>query len=87
MTSPVARTVRRHPPVTFLALAFGIAWAFVPFGSFCAFGPLVAALVVIPIVAGRAGPRELGALRRPPAPEPAAHRAGTTAQTPERTRA
>ena len=31
MTSPVARTVRRHPLVTFFALAFGIAWAFVPF--------------------------------------------------------
>jgi CAAX protease family protein len=61
MTSPIARTVRRHPLVTFFALAFGIAWAFVPFGSFGAFGPLLAALVVIPIVAGRAGLRELGA--------------------------
>ena len=41
--------VRRHPLITFFVLAYAIAWAFVPLGSFGAFGPLVAALIVIPL--------------------------------------
>ena len=48
MTSRVASVVKRHPQITFFVLAYAVAWAFVPFGSFGAFGPLVAALVVIP---------------------------------------
>lgn len=54
------RTVRRHPLVTFFVLTYLIAWAFVPFGSFGAFSPLVAALIVVPISQGRAGLVELG---------------------------
>ena len=54
MASRVASVVRRHPQITFFVLAYAVAWAFVPFGSFGAFGPLVAALVVIPLT--RAGP-------------------------------
>jgi uncharacterized protein len=53
--------LRRYPVVTFFVVSFAVAWAFVPFGSFGAFAPLVAALVVAPLCAGRAGLRELGA--------------------------
>jgi hypothetical protein len=38
------RVFHRHPLVAFFVRAYVIAWAFVPFGSDCAFGPLVAAL-------------------------------------------
>jgi uncharacterized protein len=57
----VIALVRRYPLTVFFVLAYAIAWAFVPFGSFGAFGPLVAALIVVPISGGRAGLRELGA--------------------------
>jgi len=52
--------LRRHPVVTFFILAYAIAWGFVPFGSFGAFGPLVAALIVIPLTQGLSGLKELG---------------------------
>jgi uncharacterized protein len=52
--------VRHHPIITFFVLSYAIAWGFVPFGSFRAFGPLVAALIVIPITQGWAGLRDLG---------------------------
>jgi hypothetical protein len=59
--NPVVRLVRRYPLTVFFVLAYAVAWAFVPFGSFGAFGPLVAALVVVPLTRGVAGLRELGA--------------------------
>jgi hypothetical protein len=52
--------LRRHPIVTFFILAYAIAWGFVPFGSFGAFAPLVAALIVIPLTQGLTGLKELG---------------------------
>ena len=52
--------VRRHPLITFFVLTYAIAWGFLPFGSFGAFAPLIAALIVIPLTQGRAGLRELG---------------------------
>jgi membrane protease YdiL (CAAX protease family) len=54
------QAIRSHPLVAFFVLAFVIAWAFVPFGSFGAFAPLVAALIVVPVSRGRAGLLELG---------------------------
>src|ERR687897_828965 len=60
MTSRVASVVKRHPQVTFFILAYAVAWGFVPFGSFGAFGPLVAVLIVIPLTRGVAGLKELG---------------------------
>src|SRR5215213_10241262 len=52
--------VKRHPIITFFMLAYAIAWGFVPFGSFGAFAPLVAALIVISITQGWAGLKVLG---------------------------
>jgi len=52
--------VKRHPIITFFVLSYAIAWGFLPFGSFGAFAPLIAALIVIPISQGWSGLRELG---------------------------
>jgi hypothetical protein len=60
MMPGISSVVKRHPIVTFFVLAYAIAWGFVPFGSFGAFGPLIAALIVIPIAQGVAGLKELG---------------------------
>src|ERR671912_3073542 len=60
MMSSLLSAVRRHPLITFFVLTYAIAWGFLPFGSFGAFAPLIAALIVIPLTQGRAGLRELG---------------------------
>jgi uncharacterized protein len=52
--------VRRHPLVAFFVLTYALTWGFLPLGIFGATGPLIAALVVIPITQGWAGLRELG---------------------------
>jgi hypothetical protein len=53
--------VRNHPVITFFILAYALAWAGVPFGSFYAPGALVAALIVVFLTEGLAGLRALGA--------------------------
>jgi hypothetical protein len=58
--SSVSSVVQRHPIITFFVLSYALAWILVPFGSFGAFGPLVAALIVIPLTQGWAGLKELG---------------------------
>jgi hypothetical protein len=60
MMSPLSSVVKRHPIITFFVLSYALAWMLVPFGSFGAYGPLVAALIVIPITQGVAGLKELG---------------------------
>jgi uncharacterized protein len=57
MTSSVASVVRKHPIITFFVLSYVLAWMLVPFGSFGAYGPLVAALIVIPLTQGLSGSR------------------------------
>ena len=59
--------IRRHPIITFFVLAYAISWVGLPLYAagvwpipFLATGPLIAALIVIPITQGRAGLRELG---------------------------
>jgi CAAX protease family protein len=52
--------VRAHRLVVFFGLTYLLSWAWVPFGSFFATGPLVAALIVISLADGVAGLRVLG---------------------------
>ena len=52
--------IRRHPLVAFFVLTYLLSWWPVPFGGFIPAGPLVAALIVIPITQGLSGFKELG---------------------------
>jgi hypothetical protein len=52
--------VKRHPLVTFFVLTYAIAWGFWPVGSFGAFAPLIAVLIMIPLSQGVAGLKQLG---------------------------
>jgi hypothetical protein len=54
--------VKRHPIITFFVLSYAISWAFLPIESvrFLPSGPLIAALIVIPLTQGWSGLRELG---------------------------
>jgi uncharacterized protein len=56
----VSTAVRRQPLLAFFVLAFALTWAALPWDSFMAGGPLIAALVVTGIADGRRGLRELG---------------------------
>src|SRR5215213_7301085 len=56
----VSRAIKRHPIITFFVLTYVITWSFVPFGSFGAFGPLIAAVIVAALTRGHAGLKELG---------------------------
>jgi membrane protease YdiL (CAAX protease family) len=50
----------RNPLVAFFALTFAFSWSIVPIGGFLPIGPLIAALVVLSIIEGRAGLADLG---------------------------
>jgi uncharacterized protein len=54
--------VKRHPIITFFVLTYAISWGFLPIEAvrFMAGGPLIAALIVIPLTQGWTGLRELG---------------------------
>ncbi len=67
MMSRLSSVVKRHPIIAFFVLAYAISWVGWPLYvagvwpiPFLATGPLIAALIVIPITQGRAGLRELG---------------------------
>lgn len=52
--------VRYHPIITFFVLTYAIGWGCIPFWTFMAGSPFIAALIVIPLTQGWAGLRELG---------------------------
>src|SRR5215203_1792746 len=54
--------VKRHPLITFFVLAYALSYGFVPIESvgFMPGGPLIAALIVIPITQGLSGLKRLG---------------------------
>jgi membrane protease YdiL (CAAX protease family) len=60
MISSLLRVVRRHPIITFFVLTYAIGWGCIPFWTFQAGSPLLAALIVIPLTQGVAGLKELG---------------------------
>lgn len=60
MMSRLSSVVKRHPLITFFVLTYAIGWGCIPFWTFAAFSPLVAALIVIPLTQGLSGLRELG---------------------------
>ncbi|MEU4286986.1 CPBP family glutamic-type intramembrane protease [Kribbella sp. NPDC026596] len=53
--------IRNHPVASFFVLAYVLAWAGIPFGSFFAPGALIAALVVVSLTEGLAGLKSIGA--------------------------
>jgi uncharacterized protein len=52
--------VRHHPIITFFVLTYAIGWGCIPFWTFMAGSPFIAALIVISLTQGWAGLRELG---------------------------
>jgi uncharacterized protein len=60
MMSRPASVVKRHPIVTFFVLTYAIGWGCIPFWTFQAGSPFIAALIVIPLTQGLSGLKELG---------------------------
>jgi uncharacterized protein len=52
--------IRRHPLITFFVLTYALTWGPLPLGTFFATGPLIVALIVIPMTQGLSGLKELG---------------------------
>jgi uncharacterized protein len=52
--------VKRHPLITFFVLTYAIGWGLIPFWTFQAGSPFIAALIVIPLTQGLSGLKELG---------------------------
>jgi len=56
MMSTLSNIAKRHPLLTFFILAYVLSWWLVPFGGgMFPFGPLLAALIVVPLIDGKAG--------------------------------
>jgi CAAX protease family protein len=55
----IGRLIRRHPLVAFFAIAFALTWAALPWNSFMAAGPMLAAIIVTAVADGRPGLRRL----------------------------
>ncbi len=62
MMSRLSSVVKEHPLITFFVLTYALSWGFLPIKAFgfLPAGPLIAALIVIPLTRGRAGLKELG---------------------------
>src|SRR5215203_2597322 len=60
MMSSLLSVVRRHPIITFFVLTYAIGWGCIPFWTFQAGSPLLAALIVIPLTQGLSRLKELG---------------------------
>jgi membrane protease YdiL (CAAX protease family) len=60
MMSKFLSVVRRHPIITFFALTYAIGWGLIPFWTFQAGSPFIAALIVIPLTQGLSGLKQLG---------------------------
>src|SRR5918999_2107390 len=60
MMSRLLSVVRRHPIITFFVLTYAIGWGCIPFWTFQAGSPFIAALIMIPITQGLSGLKELG---------------------------
>jgi uncharacterized protein len=60
MMSSLLSVVQRHPIITFFVLTYAIGWGLIPFWTFQAGSPLIAALIVIPLTQGVARLKELG---------------------------
>jgi len=58
--SSLLSVVRRHPIITFFVLTYAIGWGCIPFWTFQAGSPLLAALIVIPLTQGLSRLKELG---------------------------
>src|SRR5918994_2051755 len=57
---PIISLVKRHPIITFFVLTYAIGWGCIPFWTFQAGSPFIAALIVIPLTQGWTGLRALG---------------------------
>src|SRR5918993_436062 len=62
MMHRLSSVVKRHPLITFFVLAYALSYGFVPIESvgFMPGGPLIAALIVIPLTQGLSGLKRLG---------------------------
>src|SRR5215208_4121299 len=60
MMSSVSSVVKRHPIVAFFVLTYAIGWGCIPFWTFQAGAPFIAALIMISLTQGLSGLKELG---------------------------